>query len=167
MKRIATALVLTVTLGVLSRKIHIGMWGFDKSLGDVLYVAAIYLLIVILTRWPSHRAAPSAFAFAVCVELFKLTGLPMAWRDFWLSRWLLGSVFSWHNILCYVLGTTIITLLDHHVLRPTRGRISRVELAASTGRSRNVVSDGGAVRASSAATAERRRVMASASSVWP
>lgn len=120
MLRVAIALIGTVILGIISRKVHLGFWLFDKSLGDLLYVMAAYLAIVIVTGWPSRRAAPLALVVAVSVECFKLTGLPMAWRGFWLSRWVLGSTFSWHNIGCYGLGVILISAFDQYLLRPHR-----------------------------------------------
>ncbi|MFZ2955660.1 MAG: DUF2809 domain-containing protein [Candidatus Ozemobacteraceae bacterium] len=115
--KIPGTLVGTVILGIISRKLHLGFWFFDKSLGDVLYAVAAYLLIVLVTGFKPRRAAPFALFAVVCVELFKLTGLPLAWRGFWPARWLLGSVFSWHNIVCYAVGAVAISLIDYRVLR--------------------------------------------------
>ncbi len=48
MRRLLTALAVTVVLGILSRSRPIGWYPYDKSLGDLLYAVAAYLVLALL-----------------------------------------------------------------------------------------------------------------------
>jgi len=117
-KRILLALVLTILLGIASRTIQVGWSVWDKHLGDVLYAVVVYLCVVIVTK---ARAFPTAFGIAalIClgVELFKLTGIPMAMRGVLISRWVLGTTFSLHNLPLYLIGLATIASIDRLSLR--------------------------------------------------
>ncbi len=71
--------------------------------GDVLYTVLIYLLLIVLRP----RTAPSVIgaltvAWCVAVELFQLTGLPLAWGAAWPPIMLvLGSVFDVRDLIVY------------------------------------------------------------------
>jgi hypothetical protein len=94
-----------VALGLASRSFHIGWGPWDKSLGDVCYAAAAFLLISLTA--PNIRialAAGLAIAFCLAIECFKLTGLPSQWDGNPVLRVIFGSTFSWRNIVCYCVG---------------------------------------------------------------
>jgi hypothetical protein len=65
--RLLLSLAAVVALGLLSRLRPIGWSVYDKSLGDILYAVAAYL---VLHRWRPSRVAPPA------VESFQATGIP-------------------------------------------------------------------------------------------
>lgn len=112
------ALGLTVILGLLSRLYPLGWYGYDKSLGDVLYAVAVYLVLaLLLPRRGPRFTAFLALMLCVGVELFKLTGIPAATAHLPLVPWLLGHSFSWHNLACYALGVALVGLIDLSVLR--------------------------------------------------
>src|SRR5262249_41374454 len=91
---------------------------FDKSLGDVLYASVAYLVFAsILVRQEPWKIALTALTFCATVESFKLTGWPAQYGRFFLVRWLLGSVFSWHNLVCYAVGIAIMYCVDVGWLR--------------------------------------------------
>jgi hypothetical protein len=120
MLRLLAALAVTVTLGLLSRLWSVGWPLWDKSLGDVLYAVAAYLVLaLILYRRPASLVAALALGLCLAVEVFKTTGLPARYGHLVAVRWLLGTTFSWHNLACYLIGVAVICGLDRLVLRPS------------------------------------------------
>jgi hypothetical protein len=123
MIRLLLALAVTVALGLLSRLRPIGWPPYDKSLGDVLYAVAFYLAFALaFPRQAVGVIAAAALGWCLAVELFKLTGLPLRLQHHLAARWLLGTTFSLHNLLCYLAGVAAIALLDGALLRPGRWR---------------------------------------------
>ncbi|MBI1913862.1 MAG: DUF2809 domain-containing protein [Planctomycetes bacterium] len=120
MKRVTLALAVAVALGLLSRLYPIGWLLYDKSLGDVLYAVAVYLVLALLTRWRSAMVAPLAAILCLSIEGFQATGVPARWARVRPVGWLLGTTFSWHDVLCYLVGVALITGLDMVLLRPGR-----------------------------------------------
>jgi hypothetical protein len=119
MPRIVTALAVTVVLGLASRLYPIGWYAYDKSLGDVLYAAAAYLMLAIVCqRLPIPLLAALSLLICLAVELSKLSGIPLRYQHIIIVRWLLGTTFSWHNVGCYAVGVAGIALLDWWILRP-------------------------------------------------
>ena len=107
-----------MALGLLSRLRPVGLPLYDKSLGDALYAVAVYLVLALLMprRSPGLTAA-AALAFCIAVELFQLTGIPARYARITPVRWLLGTHFSPHDLLCYAAGVGAILLLDRFLLR--------------------------------------------------
>lgn len=119
MRRLLTALAITIVLGILSRSRPIGWYPYDKSLGDLLYAVAVYLVLaLVLPRRSPGFVAAAALGLCLTVETFKLTGIPEQAAHWGVIRWLLGTTFSWHNLVCYGLGVAGILGLDRSVLRP-------------------------------------------------
>jgi hypothetical protein len=118
MTRILAALAVTVVLGILSRSRPIGWYPYDKSLGDLLYAVAAYLVLALLLRRSPGFIAALALGLCLAVESFKLTGIPEQLNHWGIVRWLLGTTFSWHNLACYALGIIGIWGLDRSLLRP-------------------------------------------------
>lgn len=119
MLRLLAALTLTVALGVLSRLHPIGWPLYDKSLGDVLYAVAAYLgLAVLFIRRSPSIIALFTLGWCVAVELFKLTGVPGRHAHLGIVRWLLGTTFAGHNLVCYAIGVVGIAVIDVVLLRP-------------------------------------------------
>jgi hypothetical protein len=92
---------------------------YDKSLGDVLYAVAAYLALAkVLYRKPPARVALLALAMCVAVETFQATGIPARYAHPWPARWLLGTTFAWHDMVCYVIRVAAILGVDWVLLRP-------------------------------------------------
>jgi hypothetical protein len=111
--RAALLLAITVVIGIASRRVHVGVPLWDKSVGDVLYAVAVTLVIALLRP----RDAPmvrALVAFAICfaIELFQLTGIPIALaaRAPWV-HWVLGAAFGWHDVVCYAIGVAGVTAI--------------------------------------------------------
>ena len=109
-------LALTITAGLGSRSWRLGWSLWDKSLGDALYAIAVYLVLKILIP---HLRAPAAgitaVLFCLGIEAFKFTGLPGQWSAWSISRLILGSTPSWHNVVCYCVGIAGATAIDAFV----------------------------------------------------
>jgi len=89
--------------------------------GDALYAVAAYLAVVLIApRLPPIAAGAVAAAWCVGVELFQLTGLPLAWTAHFAPAMLvLGTVFDARDLLVYVLTVAGCTAID-----AVRGRLA-------------------------------------------
>lgn len=105
-------LALTIVFGLASRAVHVGWSVWDKSVGDVLYTVAAYLVLAIaMPRARPIVLGAAAFAFSFAVELFQLTGIPLAlYQDHRWVRLFLGTSFAWHDVICYALGAAVVAL---------------------------------------------------------
>ncbi|MBX3225120.1 MAG: DUF2809 domain-containing protein [Labilithrix sp.] len=97
---------MTIALGIASRRFPIGLFVWDKSLGDALYTVMLYFITLLArpTLRPSAAGA-AALSLSVAIELFQLTEVPAR-----LPRALqiaLGTTFAWHDIACYVVGALV------------------------------------------------------------
>ena len=92
--------------------------------GDALYAAAAYLaLMAVAPRLPALAVGGIAGAWCVGVELFQLTGLPLAWgAAFPPAMLVLGTVFDPRDLVVYVLAVAVVTAADAVW---SRGRSSR------------------------------------------
>lgn len=115
----AICLVGIIALGLASRAIGTGSVVWDKYLGDALYAAMVYVMLRL-----ASAASPSALTLTTllvmtAIELFQLTGIPLqllasehaALR---LVARLLGTTFSFFDLLAYVVGILAIQGLDHY-----------------------------------------------------
>ena len=82
--------------------------------GDALYALAAYLLVVALApRWPSLAPGGVSAAWCVAVELFQLTGIPLALGAHFMPAMLvLGTVFDPRDLVVYVVTVAVATLVD-------------------------------------------------------
>ncbi|WP_228484499.1 DUF2809 domain-containing protein [Microbacterium cremeum] len=89
--------------------------------GDALYAGAAYLLVVaVAPRLPALAVGAIAAAWCVGVELFQLTGLPLAWgAAFAPVTLVLGTVFDARDLAVYVVTIALATVVD---LAGSRGR---------------------------------------------
>lgn len=126
--RVALAIAGVVALGVASRTVRLDIPVWGTQLGDALYAMAFYLALSFAL--PQLVVAPKALAvglFCAAVELFQLTGIPgslgasesAAVRLF--AYAVLGSGFSWADMLAYAAGVGLVGLLDGRGLRRERG----------------------------------------------
>ena len=108
-------LCLTALLGLVSRKVPLGFYAWDKVLGDALYAAAVYLVLALLVPGARQsRVAVATLSLCAAIELFQLTDIPMQLARTPL-RWLLGTTFAWEDLAYYALGTMGIYVLDVRV----------------------------------------------------
>lgn len=111
--RATLLLAATLTLGIVSRRVRLGWAPWDKSLGDALYAVAMYLGIAFLfPRSDPRWRALIAFAICFAIELFQITGIPIALAESrpWV-HWVLGSAFGWEDVACYAAGIAAIALM--------------------------------------------------------
>jgi hypothetical protein len=101
--RRAIFLAIVAGIGFYSRRHPIGVFIWDKSLGDLCYAAGAFLVIGLIA--PGLRPgtiAAAALVYCLAIECFKLTGLPARWDANALLRIIFGTTFSPHNLLCYL-----------------------------------------------------------------
>ena len=115
----AIALGLTIALGIASRKVPLGIFVWDKSLGDALYTVMLYFFVALARpAWEPKELGPIAIGLSFAIELFQLTGIPLQ-----LPRPLqiaLGTKFAWHDMLCYVIGGVVVGAAHEIVRRRAR-----------------------------------------------
>jgi hypothetical protein len=106
-------LAIAVAIGLGSRHYPIGIYFWDKTLGDAAYAAAVYLILGICFPRP-RRISLAIAALLICIgiEFFKLTGLPARWASSAVSRVLFGTTFSWENMVVYAAAIATIFALD-------------------------------------------------------
>jgi hypothetical protein len=105
--------------GIASRVFHSGFPLIDKDLGEALYAALAYVLLSIV--WPRPLPARKALITmaAMCaVEAFQLTGVPARFAAsgnsvLKLIAVVLGTTWSWRDLLGYALGVATVALLDY------------------------------------------------------
>jgi hypothetical protein len=122
-KRLIAMAVIAAT-GLISRLFPLNHLLWDKYLGDAVYAAVFFLLAGLLWPQRSLRFRLSAAGFYVlAVEFFQLTQIPLylSQSDSGLVRLftylILGTHFSWWDILAYLVGLGSIALLDDKCLR--------------------------------------------------
>jgi len=106
----ASALFVTFVLGIVSRLVVTGFVLFDKYLGDALYTAAIYWVLLLI--WPRRthwRVAAWSFSISLAVEFFQITGWPQQMREsssllLRITSIVLGTEFSLRDIVAYAVG---------------------------------------------------------------
>lgn len=106
-------------LGIVSRAVPLGWPPYDKSLGDVLYAMASYLgLALLLPLWSVGHIATLGTVACLAVEFLQLSEINGHLLKVPVLRWFLGTTFSWHDIVCYLLGIAFAIGLDVLFLRP-------------------------------------------------
>ncbi|KZE90249.1 hypothetical protein AVP41_01662 [Microbacterium sp. TNHR37B] len=91
--------------------------------GDALYAVVAYLAVVFIApRLASRWAGLIAAGWCVAVELFQLTGLPLAWgAAFSPIMLVLGTVFDARDLVIYVVAVAVVAAGDR-LLRARRRR---------------------------------------------
>ena len=114
-RRLVAALLLVVTIaaGLLVYGVLPDTVATDIA-GDALYAVAAYLAVVLIApRLPALATGAIAAAWCVAVELFQLTGLPLAWgAQFAPAMLVLGTVFDARDLLVYVATIILATAVD-------------------------------------------------------
>jgi hypothetical protein len=120
--KLFVGLCLVVILGVLSRAVPIGFRLWDKYLGDVGYAAVFYLVVSLV--WADWRGTAKALLIAlyvVTIEVFQMTSIPaqLNQSDQFLVKLfasiVLGSAFSWWDMLAYSVGIAAAIVVDQRV----------------------------------------------------
>lgn len=110
-----------IVLGLASRRFDMLLPGWmHKNTGDVLWATMVFFLFgLLLPKWPTARIALLAAAFSVGIEFIKPYHAPWldAVRNTILGRLIFGYVFSWSNLLCYLIGIGLGVLLERGLLR--------------------------------------------------
>ncbi|MDR7113291.1 hypothetical protein J2X03_003188 [Microbacterium trichothecenolyticum] len=116
-------LVATVVAGLLVHGVLPDTAATDIA-GDALYAVAAYLAVVLIApRLPALATGAIAAAWCVAVELFQLTGLPLAWgAQFAPAMLVLGTVFDARDLLVYVATIVLATAVDALVGKASRPR---------------------------------------------
>ena len=117
-------------VGIASRTQRSGLPLIDKYLGDALYAILFYLCWAIV--WPNSSVRTRIVVtsvFVVCIELFQLTGIPLAMRqsDNKLAHFvsiLLGTKFGWGDMLSYFVGIAGVAGLDLAFLKSNDKKIT-------------------------------------------
>ena len=115
------SIIIVICVGIGSRVFQVG-WGlFDKYLGDVLYAVLLYLFLCLL--W--EKSTPVKRAILACgvmivIETFQLTGLALQFSRsssllLKLIAVVLGTSFSWLDMLAYLVGILGIYVFDQYV----------------------------------------------------
>lgn len=102
--------------------------------GDVLYAAAAYLgIVLLLPRRPPLVVGAIAAGWCVAVELFQLTGIPLALgAAFPPAMLVLGTVFDARDVVLYLGTAAVLVILDAVSSRSSSER-SESKRPASTG----------------------------------
>jgi hypothetical protein len=92
---------------------------------DALYAVLIYLLVAFIRpRTHSVLIGAVALSFCVAIELFQLTGIPLALNEITpLARLVFGTTFVAADLLSYAAGVVVIASIDHLVRRQVRRRV--------------------------------------------
>jgi len=118
-------LSLIVLGGILSRLVSTGFVVFDHYLGDALYAAMVFVLLLLFAPMrPRFATALVAFMIVVLIEAFQLTGIPLQLRstDHGLLRLLavvLGTTFNGWDIVSYAVGILVFFGVDWGVVSTT------------------------------------------------
>ena len=92
------------------------------SLGDFLVVGLIYFVVQACWPCPSRQLAIGVFVFSIAVEISQYFHLADA-LHFAKGSWqhiVLGNVFSWGDILMYLLGCIAVYAFDLALIRRMR-----------------------------------------------
>ncbi len=114
-RRLAAAVLLVAVIGA-GLAVHSLLPDTAASdiAGDALYTAAVYLaFVLVLTRLRPLAVGAVTAAWCVAVELFQLTGIPLALgAAFPPSMLVLGTVFDARDLLVYVIAAVVICGAD-------------------------------------------------------
>lgn len=110
------ALLITLILGILSRKIT----GIPLFIGDVLYAVLIYFgfrFLIMDSRKSTSLLLSLLFCFGIeILQLVQIDWL-IAIRKTTLGHYILGEGFLWLDLLCYAVGTLMAFLIDEKLIK--------------------------------------------------
>lgn len=124
-RRLTAAGMLLLTVGAgLAVHAFAGESAASDIAGDALYAVAVYLAVVLLApRWAPLVVGAVAAGWCVAVELFQLTGVPLAvGAAFPPAMLVLGTVFDPRDLLVYVVAVALCAAADAAVRGGRRSR---------------------------------------------
>lgn len=111
-----SALLITLILGVLSRKIT----GIPLFIGDVLYAVLIYFgfrFLIMDSKKTTSLLLSLIFCFSIeILQLVQIDWL-IAIRKTTLGHYILGEGFLWSDLLYYIMGTLMAFLIDEKLIK--------------------------------------------------
>lgn len=119
-------LIVSLIIGIASRRYHLLQHEFGKFPGDVLWASAVFFGTgMLLPRVPVARIGLYATVFAVFIELLKLVNNPVlaSLRRNSYSALIFGHVFSVPNVLCYVIGIVGASLIASAIFARRRNAL--------------------------------------------
>ncbi len=111
------------TVALLTVEVLIALFVRDRFvrpyLGDVLVVILLYCVVRCIKPTGWRWLSPGLFLFAVAVEAAQAAQLVcrLGWEDIPFLATLLGTSFSWWDILCYAVGALICAGIDVAIRR--------------------------------------------------
>lgn len=95
----------------------IGEGFLRHTIGDVLATALVYAAILSIFNWRPLVAAFAAFTFSVCVEIVQAVDLIelLNLGSSAIARIVLGTTFSWLDIIAYGTGAAGAYVIDRTV----------------------------------------------------
>jgi hypothetical protein len=111
-----SALFITLILGILSRKIT----DIPLFIGDVLYAVLIYFgfrFLLIDLKKATSLLLSLLFCFSIEILQLVQIGWLIAIRKTTLGHYILGEGFLWSDLLCYIIGTLIASLIDWKLIK--------------------------------------------------
>jgi hypothetical protein len=123
-------LVCIIGLGIASRVVHTGWILLDKYAGDALYAAMVYMIVSLVWQTGPLRKGVLAMLIMTALEVFQLTMIPahmlaggnLATR---IVARLLGTEFSFLDLLAYAVGIFCVLLFDRPGIPHPTHRLSR------------------------------------------
>ena len=122
--RLLLTTCLVAAIGITSRVVWVGSLIWDKYVGDGVYAAVFYLgLSLIWVEGTITAKMVLTAAYVAAIEVFQLTQIPVRLNQsgsFVIRAFayvVLGSTFSWWDLLAYSIGIAGILVLDRWYLR--------------------------------------------------
>ncbi|ARN71379.1 hypothetical protein BST91_06870 [Nonlabens tegetincola] len=83
-------------------------------MGDVIVAIFIYCLFKIFFSWSARSTAIISLTFCYLVEILQYINIIsiLNLEKYHLARIIIGTSFSWYDILCYTTGVLIIVSID-------------------------------------------------------
>jgi hypothetical protein len=111
-----TSIVLTIAIGLLSRKFaHALPALLSKNTGDILWAVVLYQVVSWgMKQQGVKQAVLASLTISVGVELYKFVHFPAAdaFRETAISKLLLGTKFSFTNLVCYAIGIAVAAAIE-------------------------------------------------------
>ncbi|MEM9987505.1 MAG: DUF2809 domain-containing protein [Bacteroidota bacterium] len=106
------------TLVLFLTEVGIALWVEDAFVrpyvGDYLVVIFLYTLCQTFKRWPVWPLSAGVLVFAYLIEGLQYAGLiyRLGWENSRMAHLILGSSFSWEDMLAYTLGIATVLLME-------------------------------------------------------
>ena len=98
---------------------------FRPYFGDVLVVILIYCFIKSFFDFPVWKVALFVAVFSICIETLQYLNFigKVGLEKSEIAKAVLGSSFSWWDILCYMIGILVV-LFSEFYIRPKSKRLN-------------------------------------------